>query len=120
MVLRMKTRWLLVALLSAAFAVAAGCGGDGGSNPFEGSWTSESGARITFTDKNWSDSDGDSGTYDYTGDDPVYTLTLETATRRFFRRATFADSTTLELCVLSSTGNLGACVDLVFDRPTLH
>jgi hypothetical protein len=120
MVPGMKIRWLLVALLSAALAVAAGCGDDSKDSPFEGNWISENGKEITFTSDTWSDSDGDSGTYSFTGEDPTFTLTLDNAAGRVLRRATFRNKFDMELCDLSPDNVLGACVDLVFDKPTLH
>ena len=120
MVLAMKFRRVLGVLLCAAVALAAGCGGGGSDNPFEGTWISENSTRITFTGKNWSDSEGDEGTYSFTGEDPLYTVTFETVTRRYTRQATFADDDTLELCVVNTSGSVGTCVNLVRDRPTLH
>jgi hypothetical protein len=66
MVHRMKIRWLPVALLSAALALAAGCGGGGDDSPFKGSWIAEDGGRITFTNDSWDDSEGDAGSYSFT------------------------------------------------------
>lgn len=120
MVLRMKIRWLLVALLSTAIAFASACGGGDEDSPFEGSWIAETGERITFTNDTWLDSDGDAGTYSFTGEDPVYTLTMVSGAGQFQRRATFIDDDTIEMCVLSSAGAIGSCVILVHDEPTLH
>lgn len=121
MVLRMKFRWLLVALLSTALAFASACGGGDEDNPFEGSWIAGTGERITFTSDAWHDSDGDSGTYSFAAvEDRVYTLTLVGATNQFQRQATFVDEDTIELCALTADGNVGLCVILVHDDPTLH
>ena len=120
MVLPMKTRWLLVALLSTALAFASACGGGGDESPFEGNWIAATGERITFTSDTWQDSDGDAGTYSFTGEDPVFTLTFVSTTGQFQRQATFIDEDTIDLCVISSAGTIGSCVILVHDDPTLH
>lgn len=113
-------RRLAVALLLIASGLFAGCDGGSGDTPFTGSWVSTAGISITFTDSTWYDSEGDSGTYSYTGDYPVYTVTLVSSGISYTRQATFTDTQTLELCRLFSSGEVGTCTDLVLDRPTLH
>ncbi len=116
----MTIRGLALALLLIAPGLFAGCDGGSGDTPFTGTWVSTSGASITFADSTWYDSEGDSGTYSYTGDYPGYTVTFVSNGISYVRQATFADTQTLELCRLYSSGEIGTCTDLVLDRPTVH
>lgn len=116
----MKQRLLIVAVLIFVVGLVAGCNGGADDNPFVGSWVSANRGRITFAGSTWSDSDGDGGTYSYTGTHPVYELTFASGRRTVVDRATFIDTRTLELCPVISAGLLGACDELVIDRPTLH
>lgn len=110
----------LALVLLFALGTAAGCGGDDADNPFIGSWLSATRGSITFAGSTWSDSDGDAGSYSYTGTHPVYQVTFLTGTVSSVERATFIDFRTLELCPILAGGALGACDELVLDRPTLH
>lgn len=116
----MALRWIRVALLMLATGLAAGCSGSSADNPFEGTWVSISGTAITFGESTWHDSEGDTGDYSYTGEHPVYTVTFVTAGGNFFKRATFVDADTLELCSLFAGGFVSSCEDFVIDRPTVH
>jgi hypothetical protein len=114
----MWKRWLAAGFLAATLALPA-CGGDSDS-PFEGDWIYESGKRLLFSGSDWKDSDGNVGSFDYTGDGPVYIVSFHTANRTIFQRATFADEKTLELCLTFADGSVSDCQNLVFDKPTLH
>lgn len=116
----MALRWMRVALLVLAAGLFAGCSGSSADNPFEGSWVAAGGTSITFTEDTWFDSEGDAGNYSFTGEYPVYTLTLDTAGGSFVKRATFADANTFELCTVAAGGFIGFCEDFVIDRPTVH
>lgn len=119
MVMLMRRRCFLLAAVLLAAVALAGCGGDDES-PLKGRWVSAAGSSITFGNSTWSDSDGDSGTYTYTGDYPLYTVTFVSDGKTFTQRATFIDDRTLELCTLFSNGFVSGCVELVIDRPTIH
>jgi hypothetical protein len=110
-----------MALLILAAGLFAGCsGGSSDDTPFEGNWVAEDGSRIFFSGSSWSDSDGDSGEFEFTGEYPVFEITFFIDNRFAVRRATFADTRTMELCTVFSDQTVGACIDLVLDRPTLH
>lgn len=118
---RMKRCWLALTVLVLALGALVGCvDDDTGGNPFVGSWISATRGRITFDDSTWSDSDGDAGTYSYTGTHPVYRVTFLSGTVSSIERATFIDPMTLELCPILPDGTLGTCDELAIDRPTLH
>lgn len=127
----MKMRWFTVAALAVCLSI--GCSGDDEDNPFEGRWLSETRGSITFEGSTWSDSEGDSGEYDYTdsGEDPICACYLEPACNCYTvifvatggtirERATFIDDNTLELCTLLPNNTVDTCDTLVIDRPTLH
>ena len=119
MVFRMKMRWILLALLILSAGLVAGCGSDDDS-PFEGDWIAADGTRLLFRGSVWSDSDGDAGTFAYTGDYPDYSMVFRAAGGDFVKRAIFADTKTFDLCTLLPGGSLDTCIKLVYDRPTLH
>lgn len=120
MLAAMRLRWLVAVLFALTVALPAACGKSGSDSPFEGDWVSETGTRIMFSGSSWTDSDGDSGDFEYSGEYPVYTVIFVTDGASVFQRATFADTKTLELCLLYADGTVSDCQNLVFDRPTLH
>lgn len=120
MVSRMKMRLVLLALLMFSFGLVSSCGSDGEGNPFEGDWVAEDGTRLLFRGRAWLDSDGDSGSFKYSGDYPEYSLVFRLDGSEFARRANFLDTKTFYLCTLLPDGSLDTCTRLVYDKPTLH
>jgi hypothetical protein len=115
----MKRACFLLAAALLATGLAVGCG-QGGSNPFEGSWLSPDGAtQVVFGSSSWSDSNGNRGRYDFTGVEPQYELTLTSQTGSQRLEAHFIDPNTLLLCPILPGGALGACRDLLKDAPAL-
>lgn len=96
----------------------AACGGKGEENLFEGAWVSEEGTRIIFETTDWSDSDGDSGTYSYQGEYPEFTVTFTVAGQPdpTSRKVFFLDRNTMRLCpLLVTTHRDDRCLGLVRD-----
>jgi hypothetical protein len=110
---------LLLALLVLSAGLAVGCGSDE-DGPFEGDWIAEDGSRLLFRGSEWSDSDGDAGTFDSTGKYPEFTLVFRLGGTKFTRRANFYDTKTFDLCTILPDGSLDVCIKMVYDRPTLH
>jgi hypothetical protein len=109
----MKRWWCLFAVTVLGVVLLAGCGSS--TNPFKGSWVNDAGVVFTFESSTWTDSKGDSGTYDYTGTDPEYALTMTTGTLTLNRHATFIDKNTMQLCTALPSGALIDCATLARD-----
>jgi hypothetical protein len=115
----MKMRRALIALLVLSLGISAGCGSDD-DGPFEGDWIAADGSRLLFRGSEWSDSDGDAGTFSSSGRYPEFTLVFRLGVSQFSRRAKFYDTKTFDLCTIFPDGSLDVCIKMVYDRPTLH
>ena len=116
----MLNRGLLLGLVLIAAGLFAGCSEDGSPSPFEGDWYSATAGRLSFEGDRWSDGEGDSGDFDFSGKYPTFDLVLRSSLGSFERVATFADTRTMELCSVGAGGAPVECHDFAYDKPTLH
>lgn len=114
----MVIRGFLVAVLLFVSGLLAGCG-DGTASPFEGDWVSATAGRLSFEDDKWTDADGDSGKFDFSGKYPTFTVVFRSDAGNFERLATFADKHTFELCDIGPGGTLLNCNDFVYGPYTI-
>ena len=116
----MLKRGLVMGLVLLTTGLLGGCLDDGNPSPFEGDWASATAGRLSFDGDRWSDGDGDSGDFDFSGEYPTFDVIFRSDAGQFQRVATFADERTMELCALGAGGVAVDCHDFVFDKPTLH
>lgn len=109
----MLTRGCLAGLLLLASGLLAGCG-SGDPSLFEGDWVSANAGRLSFDGDRWTDGDGDTGTFDFSGKYPEFTMVFKSGAGKFERRATFADKRTFELCDVGAGGALYNCSGFVY------
>lgn len=113
----MLFRGTLAGLVLCAAGLLAGCGGDDDASPFEGDWVSATAGRLSFDGSEWSDGDGDSGDFSYSGDYPEFTVRFGSDAGDFERVATFADEHTFLLC--EPGANAADCHEFVYDAQTI-
>ena len=116
----MLNRGLLLGLVLLSAGLLAGCSDDGNPSPFEGDWYSADAGRLSFEGDRWSDGEGDSGRFDFSGKYPTFNLIFRSDAGQFEKVATFADTRTMELCSVPAVGVPVECHDFAFDKPTLH
>ncbi|HWR98813.1 MAG TPA: hypothetical protein VN317_10370 [Candidatus Methanoperedens sp.] len=115
----MLIRRYLAGLVLLASGLLAGCA-SGSYSPFEGDWLSATAPSFSFDGSHWSDGNGNSGEFSFSGKYPTFVVVFRGTAGQFQRVATFADARTFELCEPGTGGGLINCHDFVFDKPTLH
>lgn len=116
----MVKRGLVLGLLLLTAGLLGGCQEDGNPSPFEGDWYSATAGRLSFEGDRWSDGEGDSGRFDFSGEYPTFDVIFRSDAGQFEKIATFADTRTMELCSVAAVGAPVECHDFAFDKPTLH
>ena len=111
----MRNRGLILGLVLLTAGLLGGCSEDGNPSPFEGDWYSATAGRLSFEGDRWSDGEGDSGRFDFSGDYPTFDLIFRSDAGQFEKIATFADTRTMELCAVGAGGAPVECHDFAYD-----